>query len=64
MYRGEKWHCTNPSCQAEIVVTGTSKLIQADKPLCGCGSVMKRDYEKPIARRMVVGGEFMKTAPG
>ena len=31
MYKGEKWHCANPGCQAEIVVTGTSKLIETEK---------------------------------
>jgi len=63
MYRGEKWRCANLSCQAEIIVTGTSKLIETDRPQCGCGSVMKREYEKPIARKIAVGGESMKAAP-
>jgi hypothetical protein len=62
VYKGEKWHCANPGCQAEIVVTGTSKLIEADKPQCGCGSVMRRAYEKPAARKLTLAPEFMKAA--
>jgi hypothetical protein len=60
MYKGEKWHCANPGCQAEMVVTGTSKLIETDKPLCGCGSEMRRAYEKPVARKLSLTAELMK----
>jgi hypothetical protein len=62
MYKGEKWHCANPGCQAEIVVIGTSKLIETDKPQCGCGSEMRRAYEKPVARKFSLAPGFMKAA--
>jgi hypothetical protein len=62
MYKGEKWHCSNPGCQAEIVVTGTSKLIETDQPQCGCGSEMRRAHEKPVPRKFSLTPEFMKAA--
>jgi hypothetical protein len=49
---GEKWRCANPDCGAEIVVAtpGTGKAT--DGPRCGCGSRMKRHYEKPVVRAL------------
>ncbi len=55
MYRGEKWRCGNPECRAEVVVTDSSQSGATDKLRCGCGTVMKRVYEKPTARRVVLG---------
>ena len=52
--RGEKWRCLNPMCCAEIVVTESSRKKDVTNPLCGCGTVMKRDYQKPAARTIVM----------
>lgn len=49
---GEKWCCSNLACGAEIVVTKSSKLREPEKPVCGCGSAMKRPYEKPTVTRL------------
>ena len=54
MVRGQKWHCANPSCGAEIVVTESSRGPRAAQPTCGCGSKMKRTYEKPMARKIAL----------
>jgi len=54
MHIGQKWHCVNPRCRAELVVTGSSQLVDADKPRCGCGTVMKRAYEQPTMRKVVL----------
>lgn len=52
MHIGQKWHCINPMCSAELVITESSQLIDADNPRCGCGTVMKRAYERPTVRRV------------
>ena len=54
MHIGQKWHCINPRCQAELVITESSQLVDANNPRCGCGTVMKRVYEKPTARSVVL----------
>ncbi len=48
---GQKWHCVDPRCRAEFVVTESSRLSGGKNPTCGCGGVMKRLYEKPTAQR-------------
>ncbi len=50
---GQKWHCVNPRCCAELVVTVSSRLVDVKKPRCECGDVMKREYEKPMLRKVV-----------
>jgi hypothetical protein len=54
MHVGQKWRCVNPRCRAELFITESSQLVYADKPRCGCGTVMKRAYEKPTVRRVVL----------
>jgi len=54
MHIGQKWRCVNPRCCAELVIIEPSRLAHADKPRCGCGTVMKRAYEKPTVRRVVL----------
>jgi hypothetical protein len=57
MTKSEKWHCANPTCQKEIIVTRSSGLENTQNPRCGCGSAMKKEYEKPMLRKaMGVGG--------
>jgi len=53
MHIGQKWHCVDPKCRAELIVTESSRLVDVDKPRCGCGAEMKREYEKPALRRAV-----------
>lgn len=54
MHIGQKWYCVNPRCCAELVVTKSSQLVDADSPRCGCGTLLKRVYEKPTVRRIVL----------
>jgi hypothetical protein len=62
---GHKWHCVNPNCGAELIITESSRLVDADKPKCGCGAVMKRPYERPAVRRMMTStGKEHGEAPG
>jgi len=50
MQRGEKWRCANPECRAEVVVTIASRSGATANLRCGCGTAMKREYEKPTAQ--------------
>jgi|HubBroStandDraft_2_1064218.scaffolds.fasta_scaffold00851_15 hypothetical protein len=64
MRKGQKWRCTNRACRAEMVVIGTSKLPHTAPPRCGCGSPMKRQYEKPMVRKIILDtGEFLGETP-
>jgi len=54
MNKSETWHCANPACQKEIVVT--SILVNTRNPRCACGSAMKREYEKPMLRKAMSAG--------
>jgi hypothetical protein len=54
MHIGQKWRCVNPRCCAELVIIESSQLVDADQPRCGCGTVMKKAYERPTARRVVL----------
>jgi hypothetical protein len=56
MNKGEKWRCANPACQAEIIVTRASALPGSEKVRCACGSIMKRQYEKPMLRKAMAAG--------
>jgi hypothetical protein len=50
MRTGDKWRCANQDCQAEIVVATAGSNNATAGPQCGCGSRMKRQYEKPALR--------------
>ncbi len=54
MHIGQKWHCVNPRCCAELVITESSQLVDANQPRCGCGTLMKRVYERPTALKIVL----------
>ena len=49
MKSGERWHCTNPTCQCSVVVE-TSGEIQGRNPTCACGSTLKKVYSPPVFR--------------
>ena len=51
MQRGESWHCTNRSCNAEILVQAESQGIGAT-PRCSCGAPMKKKYTSPVFRHL------------
>ena len=64
MKRGERWRCTNPACQCEVLVESNGQ-IEGSNPRCACGGIMKRKYappsltyleflrfEEPVATRM------------
>jgi hypothetical protein len=51
MNKGEKWRCADLACQAEIVVTHASALACTEKVRCASGSMMKRQYAKPMLRK-------------
>jgi hypothetical protein len=53
MHIGRKWHCVDRKCSAELIITESSRLVDVGKPRCGCGGVMKREYEKPTVRKVV-----------
>jgi hypothetical protein len=43
---GERWHCMDPGCHCEVLVT-TSGAVDGLNPRCACGSIMKKPYVKP-----------------
>jgi hypothetical protein len=45
--KGEQWHCINPACNGEVLVTASSELEGGVNPRCSCGSVMKQPYSRP-----------------
>jgi hypothetical protein len=49
MRRGESWHCTNRSCNSEILVQAESQS-DGQNPRCSCGAVMKKKYRSPVFR--------------
>jgi hypothetical protein len=63
MYRGEKWRCSNPGCGAEIVVTGSSQLVQTEGPQCGCGSALIQPSDRPAARSLLLSASDMLNGP-
>jgi hypothetical protein len=46
MKTSERWHCTNPACQCEVLVE-TSGQIEGPNPRCACGEAMKKRYISP-----------------
>jgi len=50
--------CSNPECGLEVVVLRVGAGKEPEAPLiCHCGSPLKRFYEKPVVRKMKLGGE-------
>jgi hypothetical protein len=54
MYKGETWRCVNPECHAEMVVTEPSQMTSVRQPRCGCGTVMKKIYQKPAIQKVAL----------
>jgi hypothetical protein len=54
MNKSEKWHCANPACQKEILVVPI--LANTRNLRCACGSIMRREYEKPMLRKAMGAG--------
>ena len=46
MLSGERWHCTNPDCNCEVLVESPGR-IQGRNPRCACGAIMKKPYASP-----------------
>ena len=42
----DRWHCTNPACGCEVLVTGGSE--DGKNPRCSCGAAMKKRYVSPV----------------
>jgi hypothetical protein len=49
MKSGERWHCTNAACRAEVVV-GCQGSLEGSNPRCACGAVLKKEYAAPVLR--------------
>lgn len=49
MLSGERWHCTNPPCQCEVLVEKESTEASAH-PSCICGGALKKKYAAPVFR--------------
>jgi hypothetical protein len=48
MKSGQRWHCTNSACRAEVVVCQGS--LEGSNPRCACGAVLKKEYAAPVFR--------------
>jgi len=48
MKSGQRWHCTNSACRAEVVVCQGS--LEGSNPRCTCGAVLKKEYAAPVFR--------------
>lgn len=51
MAHGVLYRCQNPNCRLEVENSPTT-IPTSTKPICNCGSPMKRVYKKPILREM------------
>jgi hypothetical protein len=51
----DRWHCTNPACQCEVLVAN-SALEDGNNPRCSCGAAMKKIYVSPVLTYL----EFLK----
>jgi hypothetical protein len=47
MKTGERWLCTNATCQCSIQVE-TCGQAEGKNPLCACGGAMKKQYAPPV----------------
>jgi hypothetical protein len=52
---GEKLRCANANCRAEVAVSATTPA----NPRCDCGSRLKRHYQKPTVREVVISGNLL-----
>jgi hypothetical protein len=52
---GEKLHCGNADCRAEVDVSATTPA----NPRCNCGSGLKRHYQKPTVREVAISGNLL-----
>jgi hypothetical protein len=43
----DRWHCTNPACECEILVEGSGSE-EGKNPACSCGAPMKKRYVAPV----------------
>lgn len=61
---GEKWRCESPDCGVEVVVLTVGSSTTSAGPRCGCGSRMKRRYEKPVVRALFRSANEFKQLQG
>ena len=47
MKTGQRWHCTNPACNCEILVANGVEA-EGQNPRCICGALMKKKYVSPV----------------
>ena len=47
MRLGDTWHCTNPFCDAVVIVQAKDQGVS---PRCSCGAPMKKKYTSPVFR--------------
>jgi hypothetical protein len=57
MKSGEQWHCTNPACHCEVLVSSKNTIDGSDPP-CVCRAPMKKNYLSPNLAYL----EFLRTA--
>ena len=50
--KGQRWHCQNPVCGSEILVTTSSRAQGGSNPRCSCGEIMKKPYAQPGLRSL------------
>jgi hypothetical protein len=43
----ERWHCTNPACECEVLVESGGS-VEGKNPRCSCGAAMKKKYAPPV----------------
>jgi hypothetical protein len=43
----DRWHCTNPDCECEVLVE-RSGSHDGKNPRCSCGAAMKKRYVSPV----------------
>jgi hypothetical protein len=43
----DRWHCTNPACQCEVLVENSASN-DGGNPRCSCGAAMKKIYVSPV----------------
>jgi len=50
MKQGEHWHCMDPECGCEIIVSVGANSRGHTNPKCSCGAPMKKLYRSPVVR--------------
>lgn len=43
----DRWHCTNPACQCEVLVERSASQ-EGINPVCSCGAPMKKRYAATV----------------